>query len=145
MSELLAHLLEELLDHFFVAFEEVPLTDLLAGDQPSPLQHRQMGRHRGLRQAATLVDLSGADAELVVVQLFRKLDLGVFEPVEDVSPYRVRQCFYYFVEVKGHEGSSQWVQVSKTLYRDEANLKSLFRDIPIWIRSEYRTNRYIGL
>jgi hypothetical protein len=38
----------------------------------------------------------------VVVQLFRKLGFRVFQPVEDVSPYWVRQGFYYFVEVKVH-------------------------------------------
>jgi hypothetical protein len=66
----------------------------------------------------------------VVVQLFGELDLGVFEPVEDVSPYWVCQGFYYFVEVEGHG----WLLgMSKTLYRDGANFKSLFRDTPIWI------------
>jgi hypothetical protein len=40
----------------------------------------------------------------MVVQLLGKLNLGVLEPVEDVSPYWVRQGFYYFVEVEGHGG-----------------------------------------
>jgi hypothetical protein len=65
-----------------------------------------MRRNRGLRKAAALIDLAGANTEFMVVQLFGELDLGVLEPVEDVSPYWVRQGFYYFVEVEGHWGSS---------------------------------------
>ena len=97
---------EEGLDRFLVAFEKVPLPGLLAADQSRPLQGRQVGRHGRLGQAAALVDLPGADAVLVVVNLFRKLGFWVFQPDEDVSPYWVRQGFYYFVEVDGHGGCS---------------------------------------
>jgi hypothetical protein len=82
----------------------------------------------GLRQAATLIDLPGANAVLVAVGLVWKFDGRVFEPVQDVSADRVRQGFYYFVEVKVHGWG---LVISKTLYRDEANFKSVFRDIPI--------------
>jgi hypothetical protein len=75
-----------------------------------------------------LIDLPGANAVLVAVGLVWKFDVRVFEPVQDFSPYRVCQGFYYFVEFKVHG----WrLVISKTLYRDEANFKSLFRDIPI--------------
>ncbi len=43
----------------------------------------------------------------VVVQLLGELHFRVFEPGEDVSPYRVRQGFYYFVEVEGHGRGAQ--------------------------------------
>jgi hypothetical protein len=39
----------------------------------------------------------------------------------------VCQGFYYFVEVDGHGGCS----LLAALYRDEANFKSLYPDIPI--------------
>lgn len=65
---------------------------------------------------------------LVVVDLIGELRLRVFQPVEDVSPYWVRQGFYYFVEVDGHGSDAR---VCKTLYRDEANFKSLYHDTPI--------------
>jgi hypothetical protein len=106
----------------------MPLADFAAADQAGALQGRQVRGHRGLRQAATLIDLSGANAVLVAVGLVREFDVRVFEPVQDFSPYRVCQGFYYFVEVEVHG----WELVmSKTLYRDEANFKSVFRDIPI--------------
>ena len=97
---------EEGLDRFLVAFEKVPLPGLLAADQSRPLQGRQVGRHGRLGQAAALVDLPGADAVFVVVQLLGELHFRVFQPSEDVSPYWVRQGFYYFVEVDGHGGCS---------------------------------------
>jgi hypothetical protein len=62
------------------------------------------------------------------VQLFRELRFGIFQPDEDVSAYWVCQRFYYFVEVDGHGFG---LVMSKTLYRDEANFKSVLRDIPI--------------
>jgi hypothetical protein len=62
------------------------------------------------------------------VGLVWKFDVRIFEPVQDFSPYRVRQGFYYFVEFKVHGWG---LVMCKTLYRDEANFKSLFRDIPI--------------
>ncbi len=61
-----------------------------------------MGGHGRLRQAAALIDLSGANTVLVVVELFRELGFGIFQPDEDVSAYWVCQGFYYFVEVDGH-------------------------------------------
>jgi hypothetical protein len=75
-----------------------------------------------------LIDLSGANAVLVVVDLFRELGLGVFQPDEDVSADWVCQGFYYFVEVDGHGFG---LVMSKTLYRDVANFKSVDRDIQI--------------
>ena len=126
-SELFANGADERLDHVLVAFEKVPLAGFLAGNQAGPLQGRQVCGDGRLRQAAALVDLPGANAVLVVVGLVGELDLGVLEPVENVSPYWVCQGFYYFVEVNVHGGA----RVGKTLYRDEANFKSVFRDIPI--------------
>jgi hypothetical protein len=49
-----------------------------------------------------LIDLPGAHAVLVAVGLVREFDVRVFEPVQDFSPYRVCQGFYYFVEVEVH-------------------------------------------
>src|SRR5450830_1636759 len=66
----------------------------------------QVGRHGRLGQAAALVDLPGADAVFVVVQLLGELHFRVFQPSENVSPYWVRQGFYYFVEVDGHGSCS---------------------------------------
>lgn len=54
--------LNECLYDFFVASEEMPLANLLAADQASALQGRQMGRDSGLGQSCTLIDLSGAHA-----------------------------------------------------------------------------------
>ncbi len=108
--ELLAHDAEEFLNGFLVAFEEVPLTDFLAADQASTLQGRQMRGHGGLRQAAALVDLSGADTVCVPVLLVGELVLRVFQPGENVSAYWVCQRFYYFVEVKGHGRCSGWIK-----------------------------------
>jgi creatinine amidohydrolase/Fe(II)-dependent formamide hydrolase-like protein len=48
--------------------------------------------------------------------------------VQDFSPYWVCQGFYYFVEINGHGGELVMVE---TLYRDEANFKSVFCDIQI--------------
>ncbi|RWW90563.1 hypothetical protein BHE74_00000892 [Ensete ventricosum] len=101
-AELCDERIEERLDGVLVAFEKVPLPGLLAADQACPLQGGQVGRHGRLGQAAALVDLPGADAVFVVVQLLGELHFRVFQPVEDVSPYWVRQGFYYFVEVDGH-------------------------------------------
>jgi hypothetical protein len=75
-----------------------------------------------------LIDLPGANSVLVAVGLVGEFDGRVFEPVQDFSPYRVCQGFYYFVEVKVH---GLGLVMSKTLYRDAANFKSVFRDIPI--------------
>lgn len=72
----------------------MPLASLLAADQSCPLQVRQVRRDGGLGQPAALVDLPGANAMLVVVDLIGELRLRVFQPVEDVSPYWVRQGFY---------------------------------------------------
>lgn len=94
--------LDKRLDDVFIAAEKVPLPGFLATDQACPLQGCQVRRHGGLRQAAALVDLPGADAVLVVVDLFGELHFRVFQPVENVSPYWVCQGFYYFVEVNGH-------------------------------------------
>jgi hypothetical protein len=58
----LAHLREERLDGGLVAFEEMPLADLLAADQAGALQGRQVGGDGRLRQAAALIDLPGTDA-----------------------------------------------------------------------------------
>ena len=73
-----------------------------------------MSGHRGLRQAAALINLTGADTVLVAVGLVGKFDVRVFEPVQDFSPYWVCQGFYYFVEVKGHEWQLvmglQWIK-----------------------------------
>ena len=80
----------------------MPLTDFAAADQAGTLQGRQVCGHRGLRQAATLIDLPGANAVLIAVGLVRKFDVRVFEPVQDFSPYWVCQGFYYFVEVEVH-------------------------------------------
>ena len=102
LSELLAHLLEEGLDGFLVAFEEVPLADLLAADQPRALQRRQVGRDRRLRQAAALVDLPGTHTVFGAVMLVGEAGVRVFQPVQDFSPYWVGQGFYYFVEIKRH-------------------------------------------
>ncbi|MNE95398.1 hypothetical protein D3C80_1934800 [compost metagenome] len=60
-----------------------------------------------LRQAAAFIDLSAADAEVGAVLLIGKGGRGVFQPVEDVSPYWVCQGFYYFVEVNGGHGSAR--------------------------------------
>jgi hypothetical protein len=49
-----------------------------------------------------LIDLTGADTVLIAVRLIGKFDVRVFEPVQDFSPYRVCQGFYYFVEVEVH-------------------------------------------
>jgi hypothetical protein len=106
----------------------MPLADFAAADQAGALQGCQVCRHRGLRQTATLIDLPGADAVLVAVGLVGEFDGRVFEPVQDFSPYWVCQGFYYFVEINGHGGELVMV---KTLYRDEANFKSVFRDIQI--------------
>ena len=106
----------------------MPLADFAAADQAGALQGRQVRGHRGLRQAATLIDLPGANAVLVAVGLVWKFDVRVFEPVQDFSPYRVRQGFYYFVEIEGRGGGLVMI---KTLYRDGANFKSVFRDIQI--------------
>jgi hypothetical protein len=106
----------------------MPLADFAAADQAGALQGRQVRGHRGLRQAATLIDLPGANAVLVAVGLVREFDGRVFEPVQDFSPYWVCQGFYYFVEINGHGGELVMVE---TLYRDEANFKSVFRDIQI--------------
>jgi hypothetical protein len=75
-----------------------------------------------------LINLTGADAVLVAVGLVGKFDVRVFEPVQDFSAYRVCQGFYYFVEVEVH---GLGLVMSKTLYRDGANFKSVVRDIPI--------------
>ena len=116
---------EEGLDRFFVAFEKVPLPGLLAADQTRPLQGGQVGRHGRLGQAAALVDLPGADAVFVVVQLLGELHFRVFEPGEDVSSYWVRQGFYYFVEVDGHG------RVLGVVKRYIAIRRTLNRNIPI--------------
>ncbi|MNI81378.1 hypothetical protein D3C73_1379850 [compost metagenome] len=84
----------------------MPLADFAAADQAGALQGRQVCGHRGLRQAATLIDLPGANAVLVAVGLVGKFDGRVFEPVQDVSPYWVCQGFYYFVEIDGHDVGS---------------------------------------
>jgi len=49
-----------------------------------------------------LVDLPGTDTVLGAVMLVRKLRGRVFQPVEDFSPDRVGQGFYYFVEIERH-------------------------------------------
>jgi len=95
------------LNGVFVAFEKVPLTVLLAGNQPRALQRRQMGRHRGLRQAAVLVKLPGANAVLGGVQLGGERGLRIFQQIEDFSAYWVCQRVYYFVEVDRNGGSAQ--------------------------------------
>jgi hypothetical protein len=53
-----------------------------------------------------LIDLPGANAVLVAVGLVGKFDGRVLEPVQDFSPYWVRQGFYYFVEIDGHDVGS---------------------------------------
>jgi hypothetical protein len=57
----------------------------------------------------------------VVVQLLGEFVFRVFQPVEDVSPYWVRQGFYYFVEVEVHGVGSwgQWryIAMERTLNR----------------------------
>lgn len=100
--------LDKRLDHVFIAAEKVPLPGFLAADQACALQGGQVCRHGGLRQAAALVDLAGADAVLVVVHLLGELHFRVFQPVENVSPYWVCQGFYYFVEVNGHGRARCW-------------------------------------
>ncbi len=105
MSELLAHLLEERPDGVLVAFEEVPLADLLAADKAGALQGGQVGGDGRLRQAAALVDLPGTDAVFGAVLLVRELRGRVLQPGEDFSPYRVGEGFYYFVEIKRHGGT----------------------------------------
>ena len=84
----------------------MPLADFAAADQAGALQGRQVCGHRGLRQAATLIDLPGANAVLVTVGLVGKFDGRVLEPVQDFSPYWVCQGFYYFVEIDGHDVGS---------------------------------------
>jgi hypothetical protein len=61
--QLVANQSYKCLDDVFVTLEEVPLTDLLAADQTSALQGRQVGGHCRLRQAGALVDFAGTDAD----------------------------------------------------------------------------------
>jgi hypothetical protein len=86
-----------------------------------------VGRDRGLRQAAALVDLAGADTVFGAVVLVRELHVGVFQPVENFSPYWMGQGFYYFVEIERHG----WAHGCVVVYRDVAKYKSIFRDIQI--------------
>jgi hypothetical protein len=118
----------------------VPLADFAAADQAGALQGRQVGGHRGLRQTATLIDLPGADAVLVVVDLVGEFDGRVFEPVQDFSPYWVCQGFY-----SSRLMVMMSLVMSKTLYRDGANFKSLFNDIQIRFSSDSLVIRYIEL
>ena len=62
--QLVAHLAKKFRDDGFIAFEEVPLADLAAGDQAGALQYRQVCRDGGLGQPAALIELAGADADL---------------------------------------------------------------------------------
>ncbi|MNY47712.1 hypothetical protein D3C86_1829990 [compost metagenome] len=109
LSELLAHLPEEFLDGFLVAFEKVPLANFLAADQAGSLQGCQVCGDGRLRQAAALIDLAGTHALFGGVVLIGELPLRVFQPAEDFSPYWVRQGFYYFVEIKRHGQGSGWL------------------------------------
>lgn len=106
MLKLLVDCGEESLDGFLIAFEKVPLANLLAADQTSALQGGQMGGDSGLRQAETLVELSGADAVFSAVMLVGELHLRIFKQANDFSAYWVCQRFYYFVEVDRHGGGA---------------------------------------
>lgn len=126
-SELFGQFLQKRLNRVFVAFEKMPLPMLLAGDQPGTLQLRQVGRNRRLRKARALVDLTGADTAIKGVLLIGEAGRRVFEPGKDLPPNRVRQGFYYLVEVDRHVV----LNVGVAVYRDGANHISINRDIQI--------------
>lgn len=125
--QLLHQSLYERLDGLFIAPEEMPLTDLLAADQTGSLQGRQMRRNGGLGKPGTLIDLPGADAVLNRVFLRGKRGARVLEPGQDLSADRMGQRFDDVVEVDGHVVLTGGVAI----YRDGANLISVFRDIQI--------------
>src|SRR5690606_21708365 len=101
-SELPGEALEKGLDGGLVAFEEVPLADLVAADQARALQGRQVGRYGGLRGPAALVDHAGAHPALQGVLLVGKVPLGLLEPVEDIAAQRMGQGLEDVVEVGVH-------------------------------------------
>ncbi|EGH09050.1 hypothetical protein Pgy4_07214, partial [Pseudomonas savastanoi pv. glycinea str. race 4] len=80
-----------------------------------------------LGQSCTLIDLSGAHAVFNRVLLSRKARAGVLQPGQDFSADRMGQGFYYVVEVDRHVVLTGGVAI----YRDRANLISVFRDIQI--------------
>jgi hypothetical protein len=82
----------------------------LAGNQARSLQRCEMGRNRGLRQAAELIKLPGTHTMFGGVNLVRERGIRVFQSVENFSAYWVCQGFYYFVEVDRHGCSAHWVQ-----------------------------------
>ncbi|MNI95140.1 hypothetical protein D3C73_1533640 [compost metagenome] len=49
-----------------------------------------------------MIDLAGTDTVLGAVVLGGKVHCRVFQPVEDFSPDRVGQGFYYVVEIERH-------------------------------------------
>src|SRR3990167_582726 len=98
--ERLAHVVEERLDGFFIAFEEVPLADLLAADQAGALQGRQVRGDCRLRQPGALVDLAGTYADFQRVILVGEVRLRIFQPMQDVAPYRVGQSLDHFIDVE---------------------------------------------
>jgi len=119
LSKCLAQLFEERLDGGFVAFEEVPLADLLAADQPGALQGGQVSGDGRLRQAAALVDLPGTHTVFGAVVLVGELRRRVFQPAEDFSPDRMSQRFYDFVEIERHG-----LRLVVAVYRDRTKFKS---------------------
>jgi hypothetical protein len=126
--ERLADVFEERLDGLFIAFEEVPLANLLAADQPRALQGGQVRGDCGLRQPGALVDLAGADADFQRVILIGEIDVWVFQPVQDFTSYRMGQRLDHVIDVELHVSRSV---SAVTPYRDGANLISVAHDIQI--------------
>lgn len=101
-SEPGVHVLEKRLNDGLIAFEKHPLTDPLRRDKPRALQGREVRRHRGLRQAATRVDLAGAHAVFEREFLIGKMRARLAQPAENLPAYGVRKRFVDRVDIERH-------------------------------------------
>src|SRR5690606_30298478 len=132
-SKIVVHRMQEGLDRFLVALEEDPLTDTARRDQAGRLQRRQVRGHRRLRQPAALVDLAATDAEIERMLLLGEINLGIFQPAENLAPDRVGQRLVDGIDI---DSCSRWLfHISLKIESNFGKIRNLYRDFTIQIKN----------